>query len=206
MMQDEVNQAADEASSEADSLTSKQAEALVSEACGGSAAARDQLLTVLYPQLRGRAASMLRHEASLLTLRPTELLHEAALKLIRLDHLNWKDRAHFMAICCTVMRQVIVDKARQLRAAKRQHVKVTTEWLRENVAVEPVDVEQLEAALQRLAEFSPAHARLVELRYFGGLTMAEIAHVTGRSERTVKRQWQSARAWLLQSWSEMVDA
>lgn len=180
-------------------LTAEQAEALVSQASQGSAAARDQLLIALYPQLRGAAAHMLSRESGVVTLRPTELLHEAALKLIRLDRLGWQDRAHFMAICCSVMRQVIVDKARHLRAAKRQHIKVTTEWLRDNVAAEVVDADILDGVLERLAEVSKDHARLVELRFFGGLTMEEIAHVTGRSERTVKRQWQAARAWLLEA-------
>lgn len=180
-------------------ITAEAAEALVDQACNGSGAARDQLLIALYPQLRGAAARLLSRESGLITLRPTELLHEAALKVIRLDRLSWQDRAHFMAICCSVMRQVIVDKARQLRAAKRQYIKVNTEWLRENVAEEIVDADVLDDVLGKLAEVSQEHARLVELRFFGGLTMEEIAHVTGRSERTVKRQWQAARAWLLEA-------
>jgi RNA polymerase sigma factor (TIGR02999 family) len=201
-MQNEVDSTASDSQTDTDLLSAAQAEALVNDACGGSAAARDQLLIALYPQLRGTAARLLQREGRQLTLRPTELLHEAALKLIRLDHMRWQDRAHFMAICCTVMRQVIVDKARHLKAAKRHHVKVTTDWLRDHVAEEAVDVDLLDGALARLAQISDDHARLVELRFFGGLTIEEIAHVTGRSERTVKRQWQSARAWLLQALSE----
>ena len=135
----------------------------------------------------------------MLTLHPTELVNEAALRLIRLDRMTWQDRAHFLAICSRIMRQVIVDKARHVRAAKRQHLTVTTSWLRDNVAAEPIDADRMDTALQQLAQVSPEHARLVELRFFVGLTIAEIAHVTGSSERTVKRQWQSARAWLLES-------
>lgn len=174
-------------------------EAIVTDALSGSAQARDQLLAALYPRLRSTAARMLRQEGPLLTLHPTELVNEAALRLIRLDRMTWQDRAHFLAICSRIMRQVIVDKARHVRAAKRQHLTVTTSWLRDNVAAEPIDADRMDAALEQLAQISQEHARLVELRFFVGLTIAEIAHVTGSSERTVKRQWQSARAWLLES-------
>lgn len=182
-------------------LTASTAEAIVAEALRGSAAARDQLVTALYPRMRSTAARMLRQEGAMLTLNPTELVNEAVLRLIRLDRMSWQDRAHFLAICCRIMRQVIVDKARHVRAAKRQHLTVTTSWLRENVAAEPIDAEVLDGALLKLAEVSSEHARLVELRFFVGLSTTEIAHVTGVSERTVKRQWQSARAWLLESLS-----
>ena len=177
-------------------------EAIVGEALAGSPEARDQLLAALYPRLRSTAARMLRREGAALTLHPTELVNEAALRLIRLDRMTWQDRAHFLAICSRIMRQVIVDKARQVRAAKRQHLSVTTGWLREHVAAEPIGADVMDAALQQLEQISPEHARLVELRFFVGLSIAEIAHVSGISERTVKRQWQSARAWLLQALSD----
>jgi RNA polymerase sigma factor (TIGR02999 family) len=176
-------------------------EALVTSALAGSPEARDQLLATLYPRLRSTAARMLRQDSAMITLHPTELVNEAALRLIRLDRLTWQDRAHFLAICSRIMRQVIVDKARQVRAAKRQHLTVTTSWLREHVAAETIDADVMDEALTKLAEFSPEHARLVELRFFVGMSIAEIAHVTDKSERTIKRQWQSARAWLLQSMS-----
>jgi RNA polymerase sigma factor (TIGR02999 family) len=182
----------------ADAPTDAAVEAMVVEALAGSPEARDQLLAALYPRLRSTAARMLRQDGAVLTLHPTELVNEAVLRLIRLDRMTWQDRAHFLAICSRIMRQVIVDKARQVRAAKRQHLTVTTGWLRENVAAEPIDADVMDAALQQLAQVSPEHARLVELRFFVGLSIAEIAHVSGISERTVKRQWQSARAWLLQ--------
>jgi RNA polymerase sigma factor (TIGR02999 family) len=182
-------------------LPDPETEAIVTRALAGSPEACDQLLATLYPRLRSAAARMLRQESAVITLDPTELVNEAALRLIRLDRMSWQDRAHFLAICCRIMRQVIVDKARQVRAAKRQHLSVTTSWLRENIAAESIDADVLDEALQKLAEVSPDHARLVELRFFVGLSIAEIAHVSGTSERTLKRQWQSARAWLLQSLS-----
>lgn len=174
-------------------------EAVLAQAITGSPEARDKLINTLYPQLRASAARMLRYDASVLTLQPTELVHEAAMRLIRLDRLRWQDRAHFLAICSRVMRQVIVDQARRVRANKRQHLSVTTSWLKNQAAPEPIDAEALDQALTRLAEVSPERAQIVELRFFVGLDVREIAHVTQTSERTVKRHWQSARAWLLEA-------
>jgi RNA polymerase sigma factor (TIGR02999 family) len=179
-----------------------EAQAIVAQALAGSAEGRDRLLAILYPRLRATAARMLRQDGANLTLNPTELVNEAALRLIRLDRMSWQDRAHFLAICSRIMRQVIVDKTRHRRALKRQHLAVTTGWLKDNVAEESVEADVMDEALTQLAIVSPDHAQLVEMRFFVGLSIVEIAHVTGRSERTVKRQWQAARAWLLQSLSK----
>ncbi len=183
-------------------LPEAEAQAIVAQALAGSTEGRDRLLAILYPKLRSTAARMLRQDGANLTLNPTELVNEAALRLIRLDRMSWQDRAHFLAICSRIMRQVIVDKARHMRAVKRQHLAVTTGWLKDNVAEEPIEADIMDEALTQLATVSPDHAQLVEMRFFVGLSIAEIAHVTGRSERTVKRQWQAARAWLLQSLSK----
>jgi RNA polymerase sigma factor (TIGR02999 family) len=182
-----------------EALPDAEAQALVAQALAGSPEGRDRLLGILYPKLRATAARMLRQDGANLTLNPTELVNEAALRLIRLDRMSWQDRAHFLAICSRIMRQVIVDKARHTRAVKRQHLSVTTGWLKDNVAEEPIEADVMDEALTKLAEFSAEHAQLVEMRFFVGLSIGEIAHVTGKSERTVKRQWQAARTWLLQS-------
>ena len=145
------------------------------------------------------AARMLREDAPQITMQPTELLHEAALKLIRLDEMQWQDRAHFLAICCRVMRQVVIDRIRHVKSAKREHVKVTITHLADSLPAEEIDADRLDGLLQRLEAVSPDHAQLVEMRFFAGMSVAEIAHVRGISERTVKRQWQAARAWLLES-------
>ncbi len=183
----------------ATALTLDQAATLLGDACGGSAQARDALIAALYPQLRRTAARMLREDAPQITMQPTELLHEAALKLIRLDEMQWQDRAHFLAICCRVMRQVVIDRIRHVKSAKREHVKVTITHLADSLPAEEIDADRLDGLLQRLEAVSPDHAQLVEMRFFAGMSVAEIAHVRGISERTVKRQWQAARAWLLES-------
>jgi len=183
-------------------LTLEQAAVLLAQAGGGSAQARDALLAALYPRLRRTAARMLREDAPQLTMRPTELLHEAALKLIRLDEMQWQDRAHFLSICCRVMRQVVVDRIRHVKAAKREHVKVTITHLADSLPAANIDADRLDELLTRLEAASPEHAQLVEMRFFAGMSIAEIAHVRGVSERTVKRQWQSARAWLLEALSD----
>jgi RNA polymerase sigma factor (TIGR02999 family) len=127
---------------------------------------------------------------------PTELVNGAALKLFAQDELSARDRRHFMSYAAQVMRQVLIDHVRHERSAKRDAPKVT---LMSQIAEEPVsdvDVEALHDALVKLAEVSKEHARLVEMRYFGGMTVEEIAALDGTSPATVKRSWRAARAWL----------
>lgn len=170
----------------------------VNDALAGSAVARDQLLTALYPRLRAVAAQMLRNDASSVVLQPTELVHETAVRVIRMDRMRWQDRSHFLAICARMMRQIIVDEARRVRAQKRRHITVTTSVLGMAAIPESIDAERLDDALQQLTLISAERARIVELRFFVGLTIEEIAHVTEMSDSTVKRHWRAARAWLLQ--------
>lgn len=170
---------------------------LLRAAEAGDAQARDQLIATVYQELRRLARRILAGDRARFMVAPTELVHGAALKLIGQDHVSARDRAHFLAYSGQVMRQVLLDHVRREGAAKRDGgTKVT---LVSTIAEEPasdVDVEALHDALEKLAQVSPEHARLVERRYFAGMTIEEIAALDGVSTATVKRQWRSARAWL----------
>jgi RNA polymerase sigma factor (TIGR02999 family) len=162
----------------------------------GDARARDRLLSAVYEELRVLARRLLAGDRARHMVAPTELVNAAALKLLAQAGLSARDRAHFLAYAGHVMRQVLIDHVRHERSAKRDAPKVT---LVSQIAAEAgsdVDIEALHEALERLAGVSQEHARLVELRYFGGLTIEEIAEVVGTSPATVKRNWRVARAWL----------
>ncbi len=162
----------------------------------GDDQAREVLITAVYDELRGLARRILAGDRARHMVQPTELVNGAAMKLLGQEKLSSRDRAHFMAYSANVMRQVLVDHVRHERAAKRDAPKVT---LMSQIAEEPAadfDVEALHEALERLATVSKEHARLVELRYFSGLTVEQIAELDGTSPATVKRSWRAARAWL----------
>ncbi|MCW2922585.1 MAG: hypothetical protein JWL76_2459 [Thermoleophilia bacterium] len=156
-------------------------------------AERDRMLADLYDELRAAASRLLRHEAPFLTLQPTDLVNEAALRVMKLDRMSWHDRQHFFATGAQILRQAMVDAIRRKRAAKRQMPTVVFENDEGGAAI---DVEALDEALTRLQDASPALAKIVELRFFVGLGMAEIASVTDESESTIKRRWKTARLWL----------
>jgi len=161
----------------------------------GNSEALEELLPLVYRELRKLAASYLRRERQGHTLQPTALVHEAYLRLSGDEELEIKDRAHFFAIAARAMRRILVDHARRHHAAKRVGAddKVPLDDA-PALAVEPdVDLLALNEALDRLAEVSQRQARLVELRYFGGLTNAEAAQVLEVSEATVERDWKVAR-------------
>lgn len=170
---------------------------LLQRAATGDAHARDELLAAVYQELRGLARRMLAGDRVRHRLAATELVHGAALKLMGQDRVLARDRAHFLAYSGQVMRQVLLDHVRHDRAARRDAgVQVT---LVSTIADEPsndLGVEALHEALERLAEVSPELALLVERRYFGGMTVEEIALLDGSSTATVKRRWRAARAWL----------
>jgi RNA polymerase sigma factor (TIGR02999 family) len=153
---------------------------------------RDQMLAELYGELRAVAAAMLRREAALQTLQPTELVHEAAMRIARLDRMTWQDRQHFFATSARILRQAMLDEVRKKRSAKRQAPPVTIQI----DAAPPLDVEALDAALIKLERAAPELPPQVELRYFVGLGIPEIAAVSNASESTIKRRWQTARLWL----------
>lgn len=153
---------------------------------------RDALLAELYGELRRAAARLLRIEAPNLTLQPTELVNEAALRVMKLERMAFNDRQHFFATGARILRQAMMDAIRSRRAAKRQAPTV----LFMDRDTGEVDIEALDDALTDLERVSPDLARIVELRFFVGLDIAEIAKVTEQSESTVKRRWRAARAWL----------
>jgi RNA polymerase sigma factor (TIGR02999 family) len=140
---------------------------------------------------------MLSGDSSAYRLQPTELANETALRVLKLDRMDWRDRAHFLATAATVMRQALIDEVRRFRAAKRQAPAVFTTWVDPGIATVEVDLERLDNSLHRLAAVSPERARLVELRFFVGLTIEATAEILAISPATVKRQWDAARAWLL---------
>lgn len=160
----------------------------------GDESAGDRLFPILYGELRRQAGRYMRRERRSHTLQPSGLVNEAYLRLAASPDLDWHDRAHFFAIAARVMRQVLVDHARRRRAAKREGCHVTFDEA--DAPAAPPEMLDLEDALKDLAALDPRQARVVELRFFGGLDVQETADVMGVSERTIKREWQTARAWL----------
>jgi RNA polymerase sigma factor (TIGR02999 family) len=164
---------------------------------GGDEEARNQLLPLIYAELRHRAASHLRRERHGHTLQPTALVHEAYLRLVG-QKVAWKSRAHFFGLASEMMRRILVDHARGRKREKRDGGWTRVE-LDEAVATSEqrdVDLVLLDQALTELTELDPQHGRIVELRYFGGMTLEETGEVLGVSPATVKRDWALARAWL----------
>ena len=166
----------------------------------GDDEARDQLFAVVYPQLRRVAARFLQQERADHTLEPTALVNEVALRLLGSDPIAYSDRTHFFALAARIMRRILIDHARTGAAAKRggiqQRVNLSSieGWL---ASPESADVLVLDDALSRLEEADPRAARVVELRFFGGLREQDIADILGVSTITVKRDWRLARAWLI---------
>jgi RNA polymerase sigma factor (TIGR02999 family) len=163
----------------------------------GDQAAGERLLPIVYGELKRQAERHMRRERRDHTLQPTALVHEAYLRLAGSHGLEWKSRAQFFAIAARVMREVLLDHARRRRAAKRAgwRVSLTAEALAAPAGA-GLDMLDLEQALAELALLDPVQTRVVELRFFGGLGVEETAEVLGLSPRTVKREWQTARAWL----------
>ena len=172
---------------------------------GGDAAALDALMPIVYAELRRQAARAMRREHAGHTLGPTALVHEAFLRLIDGNRVAWRDRTQFFAVAAQLMRHLLVDHARAQQAAKRgggaQRITLSEAGGVGNPADTDADVLAVHEALEGLAALDPDQARLVELRYFGGLTIEETAGVLGVSPATVKREWAVARAWLLRELS-----
>jgi RNA polymerase sigma-70 factor (ECF subfamily) len=158
----------------------------------------DTLLPIVYQELRRLAASYLRRERPGQTLQPTALVHEAYLRLMKDRPDRWQNRAHFCAIAAHSMRQILIERARARGAQKRggAQVKVTLDEALVAGGERSFDFVALDEALERLAAIDAEQARLVELRFFGGLTVEETAEAMGISPATVKRHWAVARAWL----------
>ena len=164
----------------------------------GDLQARDELVPVVYRELRRRAGAYLRRERSDHTLQPTALVHEAYLRLTAQDRVAWQNRAHFFAIAAQMMRRVLVDHAREHQAAKRPgaHLKVMLDDRIGAAQPRACELIMVDEALIELERIDPRQAQIVELRYFGGLSEPEVAAVLSVSRATVTREWQTARAWL----------
>ena len=164
----------------------------------GDEQALDRLTPLVYDELRRLAKSYLRRERPDHTLQPTALVNEAYMRLMDLGQLDWQNRAHFIGVAARLMRQILVDHARTRRAAKRGSA---GEMLALDSAIAQPDERELDLlavdeALSKLASLDPEQSRIVELRFFGGLTIEETAEVLGVSPSTAKREWRLARAWL----------
>jgi RNA polymerase sigma factor (TIGR02999 family) len=163
----------------------------------GNLQARDDLLPLVYEDLKRRAAAYLRRERRGHTLQPTALVHEAYLRLVRQDRMAWQNRAHFLGIAAQMMRRILIDHAREHQATKRPGgVRVTLDD--QDGASQPVDCEVLllDQALDELTQLDRRQAQIVELRYFGGMSEQEVATAMSLSRATITREWQTARAWL----------
>jgi RNA polymerase sigma factor (TIGR02999 family) len=164
----------------------------------GADAAREQMLPLVYDELRRLAGAYLRRERPGHTLQPTALVHEAYVRLIDQKRVDWSNRAQFIGLAAVMMRRILVNHARDRVADKRgagaEHVPLTVAG--DPMGAPEVDVLDLHDALERLAEHDPRKSQVVELKFFGGLTIDEIAATMGISPATVEREWKFARAWL----------
>jgi RNA polymerase sigma factor (TIGR02999 family) len=155
----------------------------------------DALLAACYADMRRVARAIMARDGMREAMAPTDLVHEAAIRLIRSDLSGVSDRGHLLSIAARSMRQVLIDEVRKARAVKRHVPAMMTIWPHDD-GNKLIDIEALDAALAALAEVTEEHARIVELRFSLGLSVAEVVAVTGIPERTVKRRWQAARIWL----------
>ena len=166
-----------------------------------SAAAPDHLSPIIYGELRRLAASYLRRERPGHTLQPTALVHEAYMRLLDQRKVDWSNRAQFMGLAAVMMRRILVNHARDRVAHKRgggaEHVPLTL--VGEEIGAAVVNVIDLHEALERLSAADARKGRIVELKFFGGLTTDEIAETLGISAATVERDWKFARAWLYEA-------
>jgi RNA polymerase sigma factor (TIGR02999 family) len=171
---------------------------LLEKAGAGDREALSALLPLVYDELRRVAARQMRRERAGATLQATALVHEAYLRLLKDSRVGWQNRAHFFAIAANSMRQILVERARARGASKRGggQVRVTLDEGLVPAASKDIDIVALDEALTRLASLDPEQARIVELRFFAGLTIEETAQETSLSPATVKRRLEVARAWL----------
>jgi len=170
---------------------------LLQQWAGGDPQAPEDLVPLVYQELRKRAAAYLRRERRDHTLQPTALVNEAYVRLMGQERVTWINRAQFFGVAAQAMRRILVDHAREREAAKRPGgIRVTLdEGMR---SVPPVDCEllMLDSVLQELAVIDQRQARIVEMKYFGGLSEEEVAAILSLSRTTMRREWQSGRGWL----------
>jgi RNA polymerase sigma factor (TIGR02999 family) len=169
----------------------------------GDASALDRLVPLVHEELHGLAVRYMRRERSDHTLQPTALVNEAYVRLVDITRIRWQDRAHFLAVAAQTMRRILVDFARQRQRLKRggELVQVGLDDAPEVASELRTDLVALSDALDTLASFDPRMSRVVELRFFGGLTVEETSNVLDLSPETVMREWKTAKAWLLRELS-----
>ena len=170
----------------------------------GDEDARERMVNVVYPELRAIASRQMAGERRNHTLQPTALVNEAYLRLSGLNAIDWQDRSHFVCIAARLMREILVDHARRRNANKRnggERVTLTNLDFAD-AAVEPIDVVGLDRVLTRLEQLDAVKGHVVELRFFGGLTVEETAVALDISPATVKRHWHAARVWLYEALGE----
>jgi RNA polymerase sigma factor (TIGR02999 family) len=167
----------------------------------GDKAALDNLIPLVYKELRRMASYYMRHRRPGDTLQTTALINEAYLRLVDHKNMRWQNRAHFFAVAAQAMRRILVDHARSRNAAKREGdgLKVSLDEAADVCQQRAEELITLDDALKELARFDARKNRIVELRYFGGLSVEETAQVLEVSEVTVKREWRAARLWLLRA-------
>ncbi len=177
----------------------KEVTILLNEMNGGDENAPDRLLPLVYGELRKLARNYLQNERADHTLQATALVHEAYIRLVDWENVSWQNRAHFFSVAAGVMRKILVDHARAKDAQKRDGgQKLELDDAVSFSAERQIDLVVLDEALESLAKFDPTQARIVEMKFFGGLTIEEMAHALAVSPATVKREWTMAKAWLYQ--------
>jgi RNA polymerase sigma factor (TIGR02999 family) len=170
----------------------------------GDRQALDELLPTVYDELRRRAAVLMGRERGDHTLQPTALVHEAFLQLVQLGRVDWKSRAHFFAVASQLMRHILVDHARGRLASKRGGgvTRVPIHQVLSLTIERDTDVLAIHELLEKLAELNPRHAQIVSMRFFGGLTVSEVAEVLGMPKRTLEAEWSLIKAWLRRELAE----
>jgi RNA polymerase sigma-70 factor, ECF subfamily len=175
----------------------KEVTALLQEMNNGAVSAPERLLPLVYDELRKLAQSYMKNERPDHTLQATALVHDAYIRLVDWENVSWQNRAHFFSVAAQVMRNILVNHAVKRNAQKRdfgQRIELT-----ENISFgggRDVDIVELNEALEALENFEPMQTKIVELRFFGGMSIEETAHVLGISPATVKREWAIAKTWL----------
>lgn len=171
---------------------------LLREWTRGNVEARDRLVPLIYDDLHRRAAAHLRREHRDHSLQPTELVNETYLRLVKQTRTVWKSRAQFFGVAAEIMRRILVDRARHALMLKRSGAwrRITLAENADLASTRDVEILDLDVAMTRLAAFDPRKSRILELRFFAGLSLEETADVIGLSVATVERDWQAARAWL----------
>jgi RNA polymerase sigma factor (TIGR02999 family) len=161
----------------------------------GNVVARDRLLTLYYDEFRQIARKVLGGDSGRMHLQPTDLAHEASIRILKNTGIEIRDQAHFLALAVRMMRMTLIDEVRKHKAAKRGTV--MTLWTDAAVPGKSFEIEDFDSTLNELSKIEPEGAKIVELRFFAGLTLPEIAGALDLSESTVQRRWRTARAWML---------